>query len=168
MNKGTIIVLNGVSSAGKTTLAKEITKLRPDFFAFSIDDYDIVIEKIEDRVNQRLIPVETEYFYYRNVAMFADRGVNLVLDQILHDELTVKNFQEILGDYAYLLVGVNCPEEELIRREIERGDRQIGQAVSQLSFVHQRETYDVEVNTYTESIEECARKIVQCLEQIND
>jgi chloramphenicol 3-O-phosphotransferase len=33
VEKGTIIVLNGVSSSGKSTLAKEITKLRPDFFA---------------------------------------------------------------------------------------------------------------------------------------
>ena len=57
MEKGMIIVLNGVSSSGKSTLAKEITKLRPDFFAFSIDDYDLVIEKMEDRENQHLIPI---------------------------------------------------------------------------------------------------------------
>ncbi len=164
MEKGMIIVLNGVSSSGKSTLAKEITKLRPDFFAFSIDDYDIVIEKMEDREKQRLIPVETEHFYYRNVAMFSDRGVPLVLDQILHDPLTLQNFYETLNGYPVLLVGVDCPIEELASREKKRGDRQIGQAIAQLSFVHQQENYDVEVNTYTDSIAECAQKIVDRLE----
>ena len=159
-----IIVLNGVSSSGKSTLAKEITKLRPDFFAFSIDDYDIVIEKMEDRANQRLISVETEHFYYRNVAMFSDRGVHLILDQILHDPLIVQNFYETLNGYPILLVGVHCPTEELASREKARGNRQIGQAIAQLSFVHQQEYYDVEVNTYTNSIMECAQNIVDRLE----
>lgn len=85
MEKGLLIILNGVSSSGKSSLAKELTKLLPNFFSFSIDDYDIVIEKMEDRENNRLIPIETEYFYYKNVAMFADKGVNLILDQIIHD-----------------------------------------------------------------------------------
>lgn len=165
MGTGTIIVLNGVSSSGKSTLAKEITKLLPDFFPFSIDDYDHVIEKMEDRENKRLIPIDTEFFYYHNAAMFSEQGVNLILDQILHDRLTVENFYEILGSHPILLVGVHCPEEELERREQARGDRRIGQALSQLSFVHQQEIYDIEVNTYTHSIEECAKAVVDRVER---
>lgn len=164
VEKGMIIVLNGVSSAGKSTLAKELTKLLPDFFDFSVDDYDLVIEKMEDRENDRLIPIETEYYYYKNVAMFSDRGVNLILDQILHDPITLQNFYETLKSYPILLVGVHCPAEELKRREELRGDRQIGQAISQLNFVHSQEFYDIEVNTYTHSMVECAREIVDCLE----
>nr|WP_231607571.1 AAA family ATPase [Fictibacillus sp. 18YEL24] len=159
-----IIVLNGVSSSGKSTLAKEITKLLPDFFVFSGDDYDLVIERMEDRENQRLIPIETEYFYYRNVAMFSDRGVNLILDQILHDPLTLHNFYKTLNSYPILLVGVHCPVKELKRREQSRGDRRIGQAIFQLDFVHQQEIYDVEVNTYTNSMIECVKEIVDRLE----
>jgi chloramphenicol 3-O phosphotransferase len=164
VEKGMIIVLNGVSSSGKSTLAKEITKLLPDFFAFSVDDYDIVVEKMEDRENERLIPIETEYFYYKNVAMFSDRGVNLILDQILNDPNTLQNFYDTLKSYPILLVGVHCPAEELMRREKVRGDRLIGQAISQLSFVHKQEFYDIEVNTYTHSIKECAEEIVDIME----
>ncbi|MGD7043122.1 chloramphenicol phosphotransferase CPT family protein [Jeotgalibacillus proteolyticus] len=166
MEKGMIIVLNGVSSSGKSTLAKEITKLLPDFFAFSVDDYDLVIEKMEDRDNERLIPVETEYFYYRNVAMFSDRGINLILDQILHDPLTLKNFYSALNNYPIFFVGVHCPVDELKRREQYREDRRIGQAISQLNFVHQQEFYDVEINTSTNSMIECAKEIVDRLESI--
>ncbi|PGL70125.1 AAA family ATPase [Bacillus sp. AFS055030] len=159
MEKGTIIVLNGVSSSGKSTLAKELTKLLPNFFAFSIDDYDLVIDKMEERGRQRLIPIETEYFYYKNVALFADRGVNLILDQILHDHTTLQIFYENLKSYPILLVGVHCQKDELNRREQSRGDRKIGLAISQLTFVHKNEIYDVEVNTYTKTMHECAKDI---------
>lgn len=163
MEKGMIVVLNGVSSSGKSTLVKELTKLLPNFFAFSIDDYDLVIEKMEEREKQRLIPIETEYFYYKNVAMFSDRGVNLILDQILHDHSTLQIFYENLKSYPILLVGVHCQKEELKRREQSRGDRNIGQAISQLTFVHQNEIYDVEVNTFTQTMYECANDILDRL-----
>jgi len=167
MEKGKIIVLNGVSSSGKSSLANEITKLLPDFFAFSIDEYDYIIEKMEDRENERLIPVETEYFYYHNVAMFADKGVNLILDQIIHDSITSKYFYELLNGYEILLVGVHCPADELSRREHDRGDRRIGLAQSQLNFVHQHEVYDVEVNTHHNSTSECAKQIVEHFKSLN-
>ena len=63
MYKGTAILLNGVSSSGKSSLAKEIIKHFPDFFHLSIDDFDMVIDKMEDRLLDRLIPVPTEYFF---------------------------------------------------------------------------------------------------------
>ncbi|WP_042203465.1 phosphotransferase-like protein [Paenibacillus camerounensis] len=138
-------MLNGVSSSGKTTLAKEIVKHLPDYFHFSVDDFDLVIEQMEDRQNNRLIPVVTEYFYHRTVAVFADKGINLVLDHVIHDEITRADFAESLAGYPLLRVGVHCPPEELARRERERGDRRIGQALEQLAFVHKEEVYDVEV-----------------------
>ncbi|RIW28676.1 hypothetical protein D3H55_21105 [Bacillus salacetis] len=158
-----IIVLNGVSSSGKSSLAKELISLLPDYFAFSIDDYDYIIEKMEDRDNERLIPVETEYFYYKNAAMFSDRGVNLILDQIIHDSTTAKLFYKILKDHPVLFIGVHCPEEELTSREQQRGDRAAGQALSQLAFVHKEEKYDLEVNTFTHSYSECAKRIADRL-----
>jgi chloramphenicol 3-O phosphotransferase len=166
VEKGKIIVLNGVSSSGKSSLVKELTKLLPDFFAFSIDDYDLVIEKMEDRENERLIPIETEYFYYKNAAMFSDRGVNLILDQIIHDSITLKNYQEALNGYPVLFVGVHCPVDELLHREQSRGDRRTGLAVSQLEYVHKHETYDIEVNTHNQSLSECAKQIAGRLENL--
>lgn len=64
MNTGTAIFLNGVSSSGKSSLAKEMIKHFPDFFHLSIDDFDLMIEKMEDRASERLIPVPTEYFFH--------------------------------------------------------------------------------------------------------
>jgi chloramphenicol 3-O phosphotransferase len=148
MTKGKIILLNGVSSSGKSTLAKNIVREMPDYFHLSVDDFDLVIEKMEDRNHGHLIPVPTEYFFHRSIAMFSDKGVNLVVDQILHDKQTTVDCYETLKEYPVLFVGVHCPLEELQQRETERGDRRIGQAKGQLSYVHQQnEVYDLEVDT---------------------
>ncbi|UQZ35392.1 chloramphenicol phosphotransferase [Paenibacillus sp. PK3_47] len=160
MGKGSIILLNGVSSSGKSTLAKALIKRLPDYFHYSIDDFDLVIERMEDRDHGRLIPVPTEYFYHRTIAMFADKGVNLIADHVIHDPFTRTDWLESLAGYDVLRVGVHCPPEELERRERERGDRRIGQALEQLDFVHKDEVYDLEVDTCVNSLEECVNKIL--------
>ncbi|QOR67810.1 AAA family ATPase [Cytobacillus suaedae] len=166
MNKGKIIYLNGVSSSGKTSLSKELTKLLQDYFHFSIDDFDYIIEKMEDRQNSRLIPIATEIFYHQTIKMFSDQGVNLLIDDVLHNELSLKSATVTLQDYPVLFVGVHCPLEELERRERERGNRTIGQAKRQLDFVHQNgETYDVEVDTFLEMIDACTNRIVMAVDQ---
>lgn len=163
MYKGKIIVLNGVSSSGKSTLSKELVARLHDYFHFSIDEYDIVIERMEEREkeNGRLIPVPTEYFFHDHIRMFSNYGVNLIVDQILFNQETMDNFLTKLHDYPILFVGVHCSEDELLRRERMRGDRPIGQGKSQLRFVHQQnEVYDVIVNTELESLEKCVEKII--------
>jgi chloramphenicol 3-O phosphotransferase len=169
MEKGKIILLNGVSSSGKSSLSEELEKLLPDYFHLSIDDFDTIIERMEDREHARLIPVPTEHFFHRNLAMFSDKGVNLIVDQILHDEDTLKDCAEILENYPVFIVGVHCPAEELERREKARGNRTIGQAVRQLDFVHQQnEVYDIEVNTHQMSLEANAQVIVDILLQTEE
>ncbi len=165
MQKGKIIMLNGVSSSGKSTLAKELERRLPGFFHLSIDDFDKVIDTMEDREAGRLIPVETEYFFHRIVAMFSDKGVNLIVDQILHDEFTTEDAIKTLGAHPVVFVGVHCPVEEIRRREETRGDRQVGQGNAQLAYVHrQGEVYDVEVNTSHESLDTCAERVMRALE----
>lgn len=163
MDKGRIIFLNGVSSSGKSTLSDELVRKMPDYFHMSLDDFDIFIDKMEERENGHLIPVETEYFFHRTIAMFSDKGVNLVVDHILHNDFTRKDCFEVLKNYPVLFAGIHCPVEELERREKSRGDRSIGQAKRQLEYVHKNEIYDVEVDTCAESVEECSRKIVEAV-----
>ncbi|MGM0640520.1 MAG: phosphotransferase-like protein, partial [Thermotogota bacterium] len=69
----------------------------------------------------------------------------------------------VFSDCPVFYVGVFCPLEELIRREEERGDRPKGLAEKQYKFVHKGIDYDVEVNTFYESIDECVSKILDAL-----
>ncbi|WP_066052743.1 chloramphenicol phosphotransferase CPT family protein [Robertmurraya korlensis] len=158
--KGKIIFLNGVSSAGKSTLSKKIVKHLPNYFHFSVDDFDLIIERMEERGTDRLIPVPTETFFHQSIAMFSDQGVNLIVDHVLHDEETVTDAYKTLRNYPIYFVGVHCPLEELERREQVRGDRRIGQAKLQLQFVHQQsETYNIEVDTFKYGMEKNAQAI---------
>ena len=159
MNKGFIILLNGVSSSGKTSLAKGLLQQLDDYFHLSLDDFDKLIEIMEDRDKNRLIPVATEEFYHRTIAMFADKGINLIIDHILVDELVQRDCLEVLIDYPVLFIGVHCDVEELDRREYQRGDRNIGQGRSQLTFVHTNEIYDISINTSQLKLDACVKKI---------
>ncbi|WP_421384869.1 chloramphenicol phosphotransferase CPT family protein [Bacillus salacetis] len=169
MAKGKIILLNGVSSSGKSTLSRELVEKMPEYFHLSVDDFDVIIEKMEDRDKGHLIPVPTEYFFHRSIAMFSDKGVNLVVDQILHDEDTLMDCYKTLKDYPVLFVGVHCPIEVLEEREMKRGDRSIGQAKGQLSYVHrQNEVYDVEVDTSLDDLETILQLIKEKQENLEE
>ncbi|WP_430132674.1 phosphotransferase-like protein [Paenibacillus lautus] len=62
-------------------------------------------------------------------------------------------------------MGVHCPTTELERREKERGDRRIGLSRSQLDFVHKEEIYDIEVDTFTNGLENCVERIVEKVQE---
>lgn len=163
MQPGNIILLNGVSSSGKSTLARALVEQLPGYFYLSIDDFDLLIDRMEDRKKQRLIPVETEYFFHKTIALFAERGINLVVDHILHDDFTQHDIFEALAEFPIFFVGVQCPLEELERREQLRGDRRIGQARQQLKFVHRIEVYDVVVDT-TCDVQTCVGQVLAVLQ----
>ena len=61
-----------------------------------------------------------------------------------------------LSDLPVLFVGVHRPVPVLERRELARGDRDVGQARWQSSRVHGHGAYDVEVDTHASSVEACA------------
>ncbi|MEZ0479841.1 chloramphenicol phosphotransferase CPT family protein [Planococcus sp. SSTMD024] len=160
-NKGKIILLNGVSSSGKSSIAKRLASDLEDYFHLSIDDFDLVIERMENRNTEKLIPIPTEVFFHETVKLFSDKGVNLIVDQILHDEETIYHLVTTLKDYPVLFVGIHCAAEEIDRREKARGDRTIGQGRAQMKFVHcQNESYDIEVHTTETSLEAAAEKII--------
>jgi len=167
MEKGKIILLNGVSSSGKTTLSKELVKRLPNYFHFSVDEFDYLIEQMEDRENNRLIHVPTEYYFHQNIKMFSDSGVNLIVDHVLHNKETLLDCLGTLKDYPVFFVGVHCPLVELENREKARGDRQIGLSRKQLNYVHnQKESYDIEVNTFENRSEECAKSVIKKLADV--
>ncbi|HSM24110.1 MAG TPA: AAA family ATPase [Anaerolineaceae bacterium] len=166
MHKGKIVLLNGVSSSGKTTFAKELAKILPDYFHISIDDYDYVIEKMEDRENGKLIPVETDIFFHRQLKDFSDYGVNLIVDNVIDNEMVLQDFNNTLNGYPVTYIAVHCPIEILKHREHDREDRQIGQAAQQLDFVHQNIQYDLEIDTHQQSLEFNTKLIYEFIQSL--
>ena len=167
MNKGIIIWLNGVSSSGKTTLTRALQKkLEEPYYWLANDTFcDMSPEKLWD-----IDPLETEYqalsMLNHTIKLFSDMGKNIIVDHVLISSQKgdlLKKSVELLHEYPVLFVHVTCSLDELRRREIERGDRNIGQAENQLTILNPQDTYDITVDTYENTTEECADKIIEML-----
>ena len=167
----TVVVLNGTSSSGKTSLARAFQETVPRLFLnFSIDNIlyalpqtalarilrgdDISDLKLSDLVGA----------FYGCVKQLLDLGHDLIIDHAV----TVRYHAELLiaavESHDALLVGLDCPPEVLARRERDRGDRRRGMAHQQQATIHRWLSYDLIIDTSVLSEGEAADQIVAALE----
>ena len=172
MQKGRIIFLNGVSSSGKTTLAKVLQEqLEEPFFLLSLDAFANMMRMPENCYaysddngmynHDKWLQIEDKILsaFHHTIKTFSDIGLHTIVDRVFLEKERVG----LLRDYPVLFVYVTCPPEELRRREEKRGDREIGQGESQLSQLFPQDTYDITVDTHNNTTEECADKIIEML-----
>lgn len=171
MGQGKLIFLNGTSSSGKSSLAIKIQEISEEKF------YHVQIDTFCDMLHGKFFDndfVNTENsvasIMHNFVLSLCKNGENVIVDTVIenHHENWLKECVELLHDIPVTFVKVNCPLHELERREIERGNRDIGQAKGQLSNMDFNAIYDLEVNTYENSIEECAEIIINNLKFENE
>ncbi|MFA5887702.1 MAG: AAA family ATPase [Candidatus Nanoarchaeia archaeon] len=181
----TSIFLNGTSSSGKTSIARELGKLLPSYSYSSVDDYveNWANQSVENaqyleemanifgKDNEEAIRKLKElsaitssgnilYGYHTSIADGMERGMNYILDHILWWQPVIDDFASRLASYDIVLVGVHCPIEILKERETARGDRAVGIAEMQFPHVHKGKKYDIEVHTDKNNSYECASAIV--------
>lgn len=159
---GSIILLNGASSAGKSTLARAIQSAadRP-FLRFSLDLFffsEVLPPRKGDAFAWPLVRPRVLAGFYGCVRALADAGNDLVVDHIFEDQAGYEAFIAALQGLDLFLVGVHCPLDELERREQSRSDRGQGDARRDLETVHTFTTYDIEVDS-SEAPEENATRI---------
>jgi len=161
MEKGKIIFLSGVSSSGKSTLAKSLQeKLAEPYSWLSIDNFLGTIHDKFHNSEYRMSLRQTLKAMHRTIALFSDMGLNVIVDHVLHKQEWLDDCVNVLNEYPVLFVHVTCPLEELRRREKERGDRPVGRAEEQLSQLSPKDTYDITVDT---SKEKCIDEIIEIL-----
>ncbi len=165
MNKGKIIILNGVSSAGKTSLSRALqSKLDEIYYWLANDSFcDMIPDKAWD-IDQPEAEYQALSMLGKAVKLFSDNGKNVIVDTVMvtvqkHD--LYSEYIELLRGYPLCVVRVTCPLQELRRREIARGDRGIGQAEGQLSILNPQDGYDITVDTHLNSVEWCADEIAK-------
>ena len=167
MEKGKIIFLNGVSSSGKTSLAKSLQeKLTEPFFLLAADAFiDMLPEKYNNPNKSGAMPVilKAITMTHHTIKLFSDMGINVVVEHIFHYKDWLDECVELLHECPVLLVHVTCPLDEFRRREKERGDRDIGRAEIQLQRSYSLNSYDLTIDTFSNSIEECTDKIIEYL-----
>lgn len=161
---GRVVVLNGTSSAGKTTLAVELQRAAPELQLVHVQlDAFRAMEPpgywSTDCMEQGARRVEALCRAINSaVAQFARCGQNVILDHVL-TPTACRFLMEDLTGYEVLLVKVECSLEQLALREAQRSDRAPGLAKSQLESVHAACRYDFEVNTTFHSPVELAHRL---------
>ncbi len=163
MNKGKIIILNGVSSSGKTTLAKALQNvLAEEYLVLGIDDIIGMMPAGLPRTGVEDAVRKCQTILHKFVRSLSDMGYNVIVDNIILSAFgTLEECVSCLYEYPVMMVHVVCPVHELRRREQERGDRSVGNGESQIADLVPKDTYDVVVNTFEESIEQCVTRIMQ-------
>ena len=97
------------------------------------------------------------------IAAAAKRGNNVVADHVFVEKAWVDECASLFADMNAYIIGLHCPLEILEQRERYRKDRTLGQAREQFDIIHKYIKYDLEVNTYKLTTEECVEKIVERL-----
>lgn len=68
---------------------------------------------------------------YYAIKLYSDLGKNIIIDHVIinqedgKEQYYFKKAMELLEGYPLVFVKVNCSLDELLRREIERGDQKL-------------------------------------------
>ncbi|AYG85006.1 Putative O-phosphotransferase [Streptomyces hundungensis] len=166
MTPGRIIFLNGTSSSGKSSIARELLDVLDEgvFFHLAVDAFNAMRSKRElgaaelDAALRR-----TRMGFHRAIAAMSEVGKDVVVDHVLSEPWRLFDCLTVLRPEDVLFVGIHCLPDELARRELARGDRPPGLAAQQYELVHSHGDYDLECDTSTLSARECALRIKEFL-----
>ncbi len=181
MKPGTIIIVNGTSSSGKTSIVRAFQDVSQEPYL------DMGIDKFIWMLPKRYldVPLWQQVYWYKYaedgktileihsgplgdqlfsgmhhaILELAKSGLNIIADHVLLEKKWVTECAELFHDLNAYLIGVRCPLEVLEERERSRKDRTLGQAKAQFIATHENCTYDLEVDTSILSTEECATAI---------
>ena len=171
-----VILLNGSSSSGKTTLAEALQQ------ALSSPYQYIALDQFRDGMPMRVrglnAPPETEgarglnvvpaYLQgepvteiqigdygdavlaamRRSVALFAAQGIPVIVDDLLFKPEYLRDYAQVLDHQSTWLVGVKCDLDVVKQREAQRVGRFPGTAIAHAELVHSHvPEYDIEIDT---------------------
>lgn len=167
-----ILVLNGASSAGKSSLGRALQRqLGVGWFMLGVDDLLAAILPFGDdpdlfEVGSGGVVRTTDAFrraeaaWYAGVAAIARQAPGVILDEVLLDGAASQaRLSTALAGPTLIWVGVVCELAVGVRREQLRGDRVPGLHAGQRDLVHDGVRYDYVVDTSSRSANEVAREL---------
>lgn len=166
MEKRRIIFLNGVTSAGKTSIVEALQRQEDIFFYVVANDlFQEMVGENYLRANYWKYLSEVILMMYHTAKLFSDMGKNVLIDGILveRDEIKPHYHQllEIVKDNPFDIVEAYCPLDICRQRNLLRGDRYETQSQEQHALMAENIRYSVRVDTSVYSSEECAGKIIR-------
>lgn len=162
-----VVILNGVGSVGKSSVARALQGLldRP-FLHVTMDDFIAMLPpwahdhpdglqflpEVQDgcpsiAIHSGPIMARTMRGMRHAVAAMAGQGNDLIVDDVMLDVADAREYRALLAGCDARLVGLFAPLAVLEARERARGDRMIGLARWQYDKAHRGMQYDLELDT---------------------
>lgn len=190
-----IIVLNGPSSSGKSSIQKEFQKLMmPNLWVkVGIDNlFDNVmpditpenmsfwqssnpirwVEESKDKAGNKIITLfvgkqgeKVVYAMNSAIAAYAQNGCNVIVDYIAYNQDWFKDLEKKLHSFKTYYVAVEISLEALEQREEARGTSPKGHARSHYFSVYGDKQYDLKVNSEKNNTQEIAQQLKQLIEK---
>jgi chloramphenicol 3-O phosphotransferase len=186
---GKIILLNGCSSSGKTTLAVKLQQLLQEPYQhMALDQFRDGMPSRVRGLNSpagdpgasglNVVPAQQngewvtqiQFGDYgekvlkamrRSIAGFAEMGCNVIVDDLLFKREYLEDYMSVLNPEKTWFIGVKCSFDVVLAREALRPGRFPGTAVSHYEQVHEHGLgYDLEVDTSAATPRQVAQSIV--------
>lgn len=189
---GQVILLNGTTSAGKSTLLRQLQQeMDEPYHAIALDQFrDGMpprfrgLNSNSDEPGARglnVVPVqlngelvtEVQFGDYglkvlsglrRAVRALAECGVCVVVEDLVFSRDIAEDYARLLHDVRTTVVAVRCSEQVLLAREQQRLGRFPGTAKRYIDDLHRWMDYDVEVYTDTTAPADCAARVVAAVQ----
>lgn len=186
---GTIIILNGPSGSGKSSIQKEFQKLMmpnlwlklgidnlfdspmPEITAENMAFWQSKnpirwVESSQDEQENKIItlfvgPQGEKVAYAMNsaIAAYAKEGCDVIVDYIAYDPAWLKDLEKKCAGFKTYYVAIDIPLEILEQREAARGTSPKGHARSHYNSVYGDKEYDLRVDTGSNSAQEIAAQL---------
>lgn len=168
-----LILLNGTSSAGKSSIVKCLQeKLQSPYLDMGLDKFLYMLpnhyfkqplwNEVMGQSNQagdlgnRLISG-----MHHSMRSMMNRGNFVLADHVLIEKNWVVELADLFHDQPAYFIGIHCPLEVVEKREIDRKDRTLGSARLQFPVVHKYAHYDLSIDSSVLSPEQSADKIIE-------
>lgn len=171
MKHGTIIILNGTSSSGKTSIVRALQDtLEEPYLDAGMDKFLWMLpgRYLDRPLWDEVLGLATQAGpaghtlmsgMHHAIAALSRAGNHVIADHVLVEPAWLSECATLLSDLPAYLIGVRCPLDVLEQREKARRDRTWGQARAQFDLVHVPGIYDLEVDTSVSSPDACAAQI---------
>jgi chloramphenicol 3-O phosphotransferase len=172
-----LIVLNGASSSGKTTIAAALQPLLGE--QCIVTGLDDILERVQPfgRENGNFIhrlarPLRIMWFQFtdgrlklfkrlhREVIAHYKAGRDVIVDTALMDKVALLDAAESFAPLGCFFIGVKPPLEVSEQWEAARGDRRVGHARAHYDLIHAHGIYDLVLDSSQMSPKECAEAVL--------
>lgn len=181
---GKLIVLNGGSSAGKSSMALDFQELASEFWMhLGIDAFwgalplsQLDLQQVRPEYYTWDVTVDADglewlsvtpgpllekamHARYLAIRVVLDEGINVISDDLIWTRDWLVDFLSIFDGYEVWLVGLHVSDEEGARREGERTGRIAGASRGSAVAAHADMEYDFELDTSDAVTQALAREL---------